>query len=222
MKTIHGTGIIASLALIAGIFGGGLIDGTPFVQEQEFSTAETTGFLGHVTVLQTGEDGYVKHYSQGDNIVIDEGLNCAPTLLFGEAAADTADCPNAMGSPFDSICTFQDDIATESITDASNAVTVLSQCLRVDGLGFHTPANATAQGATPLIDVVTEASGATPSTTDIAFRYTGGVGANQLVTSAGLWETQGDALFAAADFSGGAITLQESDTLDVTWSITLT
>jgi len=222
MKPIHGTGIIASIALIAGIFGGSLTDGSPFVQEQEFSTTETSGFLGHVTVVQTDKAGYVKHYSQGDNIIVDEALNCAPTLLFGEAAADTTDCPNAMGSPFDSVCIFQDTIATEGITDSSGASTALTSCLRTLGLAFVTPGNGTAQPATPIIDVATEASGATPSTTDIAYRYTGGTGINQLITSAGLFETEGDALFAANDFSGGAITLQESDTLDVTWSITLT
>lgn len=218
MKTIHATGIIASIALVAGIFGGSFVDVLSIEQDQGYSTTEASAFLGHVTVVLADKDGFVKHYSQSDNLITDEGQNCAPTLLFGEAAADTTDCPNAMDKPFDSICVFQDTIATEGIGDTSGAPAALTSCLRTDGLSFLNPTNGS---GTFVLDVATEASGATTSTTDIAYTYTGGTGANQLVTAAALFETDGDALFAANDFSGGAITLQESDTLEVTWSIIL-
>jgi len=221
MKTIHGTGIIASIALVAGIFGGSFVDVLSIEQDQVYSTAEASTFLGHVTVVQTDKDGFVKHYSQSDNVVTDEGLNCAPVRLFGEVETDITDCPAGAAAlgVFDSVCVFQDVIATEGLSVTSGVGAALTACLRNDGLSFMNPANGTTN--TTFVATLTESASGTGSITDIAYRYTGGVGANQAVASAGLFETDGDALFAVNDFSGGSITLQESDTLDVTWSITL-
>ncbi len=71
MKTIHATGIIASIALVAGIFGGSFADVLSIEQDQMYSTTEASAFLGHVTVVQTDKDGFVKHYSQSDNLITD-------------------------------------------------------------------------------------------------------------------------------------------------------
>ena len=219
MKTIHSTGIIASIALVAGLFGGSFVDVLSIEQDQGYSTTEASAFLGHVTVIHSDKDGFVKHYSQSDNLITDEGLNCAPVALFGEVVGDITDCPASSLSVFDSVCVFQDNIATESLSVTSGASDALPKCLRVAGLSFMNPGNGSTN--TVFVDVPTESSAGGGSITDIAYRYTGGTGANQVVTSAALFETEGDALFAVNDFSGGAITLQESDTLDVTWSITL-
>jgi len=219
MKTIYGTGIIASIALVAGIFGGSFADVLSIEQDQGYSTTEASAFLGHVTIVHTDKDGFVKHYSQGDNLITDEGLNCAPVRLFGEAEADITDCTATALGVFDSVCVFQDVIATEGLTVTSGVAAALTSCLRADGLSFMNPANGTTN--TVFVATLTESASGSGSITDIAYRYTGGVGANQAVAAAGLFETDGDAIFAVNDFSGGSITLQESDTLDVTWSITL-
>jgi len=157
--------------------------------------------------------------NQSDNLITDEGLNCAPVRLFGELEANITDCTATALGVFDSVCVFQDVIATEGLTVASDVAAALTSCLRADGLSFMNPGNGTTN--TIFVDTVTESTAGGGSTTDIAYRYTGGVGANQAVAAAGLFETDGDAIFAVNDFSGGSITLQESDTLDVTWSITL-
>jgi len=220
MKTIHATGIIASIALVAGIFGGSFVDVLSIEQDQVYSTTEASAFLGHVTVVQTDKDGFVKHYSQSDNLITDEGLNCAPVRMFGEAEADISDCTATALGVFDSVCVFQDTIAVETLSVTSDVAAALSSCLRADGLSFMNPANGTTN--TTFVNTTSQSVSASGSVTDISYRYIGGVGANQAVAAAGLFETDGDAVFAVNDFSGGSITLQESDTLDVTWSITLT
>jgi len=220
MKTTHATGIIASIALVAGIFGGSFTDVLSIEQDRGYSTTEASAFLGHVTVVQTDKDGFVKHYSQGDNLITDEGLNCAPVRLFGEAEADITDCTATALGVFDSVCVFQDVIATEGLSVTSGVAAALASCLRVDGLSFMNPANGTLSAAQFVI-TTTESASNSGSVTNIAYKYTGGAAANRPVAAAGLFETDGDAIFAVNDFSGGSITLQESDTLDVTWSITL-
>jgi len=67
------------VAVAAGLFGA---YGIPDFSQTETSSFASAYILGHVTYTVTDENGNIKAYRQLDNIIVDQGEDCAATLLF--------------------------------------------------------------------------------------------------------------------------------------------
>ena len=84
--------VIALVVVVAfaGIFGASqagifaLTDANP-------TTATTMRYLGHVTAVVSDSNGNIKSYFQTDNVVVNDGRNCAARLIFGISVGAT-DC----------------------------------------------------------------------------------------------------------------------------------
>ena len=90
------------IVLVAGIFGIGLraaslsgISATPLMVSAD-PQAQQANFdmLGHVEYKVLDNDGIVKHYLQGDNVVVMSGMDCVARLVFENLTSYV--CPEGM------------------------------------------------------------------------------------------------------------------------------
>ncbi len=165
-----------------------------------------SGMLGHLTLVATDSDGQIKAYQQTDNVVTRVGHNCFAHILF-EPTGPTGGSVTCGGDPgvFDAIA-----IGTGSgQTDTS---TTLATQTATTGLTPDTDANGvlvadnTGAGATAIVEVTFTSAGATTS-----------------ITEAGIFNNTNTAspaqMLAYRDFT--AISLDNGDSLTVTWTITV-
>ena len=85
----------AVLAVAAGLFGVnsvGALDAQPELTDME-SLAVESAFVGHVTAIHRDASGNILAYMQSDNVVTDEGTDCASEILFARAALSNNNCP---------------------------------------------------------------------------------------------------------------------------------
>jgi len=99
MKKYTGIALIGVLVVgIAGFISLDAISATSFVTMKVASDVHETGkMIGHVTYELRGADGNIKHYSQSDNVIVDDGTDCAATAIFD---TDDALCPLAGNGGF--------------------------------------------------------------------------------------------------------------------------
>ena len=77
------------IVAFAGIFGAsqagmfGASQAGMFTLTDANPTTTTMRYLGHVTAVVSDSNGNIKSYFQTDNIVMDNGKNCATDLVFG-------------------------------------------------------------------------------------------------------------------------------------------
>ena len=215
-------------AIIAGITGFVSLDAisaTPLMTMQGASDIHETGLMiGHVTYEVKGMDGQIRHYFQGDNFIVDQGTDCSAAAIFDS---------------LDSICTGVGNFAYIAIGNATSPSAGLTDtALDTSGGGSPafgagggdemarsaridaviTPANSVAV-PDPLHTVVTIA---TPPTTPFTFTDLGSAGT--IVTQSGLFDqgTLGGHMFSIKDVNGLiGLPVTKTDTLSVTWTITL-
>lgn len=203
-------------AIVAGITGFVSLDAISApssITMQETSGMHETGLMiGHVTYELRDMNGQIKNYFQSDNVIVDKGTDCSATAIF-----DKLDlvCPNPGNFAFIAIgnATGQTAGAGDTALDTSspNGGEIKRSLLPIDAV--ITPANS----ASNIDTVVSIAS--TPFTFT---EFPSGTS----ITQSGLFDQLvGGNMFSIRDIpgpSGTGLPVTSTDTLSVTWTITLT
>jgi len=206
----------AVMIVAVGLVGTNFVTGLEMTPESEMNAfVKSSPVFGHVTVIHSDPSGQILSYSQGDNIVTREGKDCIVERLFDVSggvacnASSNIDTFNTIGLTNSSAFGFPE--APTLATNATLTNGLVARDLCCDGLG---PAV-----VIPGLDLKhTAASGNTGAIMDIKFQFTATTD-NNPVDGAILYNTGIDAVFAAQKFA--AVTLNDQDTLAVTWTITL-
>ncbi len=208
MKT-QTLGLLAILSLGIGLSG---FSSVSMLQEStDLGTyGEGTAISGHVTVIHKDPQGTILSYQQYDNVIVNEGLNCVTEVIF--ASANVTCAATSQVDQFDVIGLLGTVPAPQIEHTAASGIP------RLTGTGLDV-ITATTIG----IDVPASGTGTTQSssTTGIQHTFTKTGAGGVTVGGAVLQNGAGDAVFAAKAFTGGDLTLNESDTLEITWSIVL-
>lgn len=207
MNTTKNIALFGVIAIAVGIIGVTQVSANTFSVSDSPKTTENGSFLGHVTLIVTDPQGNIKAYRQSDNIVVNQGRNCAPQVLFGVPNTDAA-CNSAVTGTFDVIA-----VSSSNTAITNNTITALASELSGSGL--------TRAAGTASVTTAASGAGGSSSVTTITktFTYTGG--SAQSVGSAGLYDGSGTPkLFAARAFAS-AVSLNTNDQLTVNWSMTL-
>ena len=206
-------------AIVAGITGFVSLDAisaTSLMTMQGTSDIHETGLMiGHVTYEVRGMDGQIKHYIQADNVIVDKGTDCSAQAIFNDADADV--CTLGSGGGFAYIAIGNATGATAQATDTALDASLTPVGGEVKRSGFIDAAITAANSGSALDTVVSIAS--TPFTfTDLP--------SGTSITQSGLFDqsTIGGNMFSIRDIppTGTGLPVISTDTLSVTWTITLT
>lgn len=186
------------IAVLVGIsiFGSALaVTVMPFITEDQFLvTATANGMMGHVTLVVYDQDGNIKKYLQGDNVITNLAENCLVEVLFGVSVAACADGATDLLTVT---------IGTSTTTTAGRILTSLEETAAA-GVGAAS-ITATSAGETTgskaVVDVVRTFT--TPGAT--------------VYKEASLSDANGN-MYARQQF-GTAATLGASDNITVTWTV---
>ena len=203
-------GLLAILSLGVGLTS--FSSAGMFQESTDIGTyGESSGISGHVTVIHKDPQGSILSYQQYDNIIVNEGLNCMTEILFASANV-SANCAAA---------------TTTDQFDVIGLLGTLPDVQREDNAAVGIPRLAggfgiDATAATVGLAVPAAATGPTQTTSETHFQNTF-VKTNVTAITVGgavLQNGAGDAVFAAKAF-GADLVLNENDTLEITWKITL-
>lgn len=180
--------------------------------------AEHSGFLGHVTLAVYGPDGNIKAYRQTDNLVVTNGDNATANKMFfgSNVGRKLSVCTGCTGA---NVGTFQYiGVGTGNTAVTANDI----------GLSGATTGSAGNQASnkrisTSIINGTTQHGTVQLSTTWPANRLSNSSTVN--IQEAGLFDAAGNFtntanMFARQTFS--AIGVNPADTLQITWTITIT
>ena len=210
-----------SLALIGAIIVGitgfvslDAISATSVMTMQGTSDIHETGLMiGHVTYEVRGIDGQIKHYLQADNVIVDKGTDCSAQAIFDNTDTDVCTLSGTTGFGYIAIgnATGQTAQATDTALDTS------VNGGEVKRSGFIDATITAANSGSSLDTVVSIAS--TPFTfTDLP--------SGTSITQSGLFDQAiGGNMFSIRDIpgpTGTGLPVISTDTLSVTWTITLT
>lgn len=176
-------------------------------------STEQTGYIyGHLTFMVQDQYGNIKYYSQGDNVVVNNGENCAAKLLFGRTGGDTSGntvCKSTSDAGFRYIVLDEgagpygeDDVDVDDEADSAGLTPGL--------FGAATWTNSTGTGGT------------SDTTTVIAVTFTNS-GASETIQGAGLFNATaaGTRSMFAHKLAAAPATVDNLDTLTATWTITI-
>lgn len=190
------------------VTGSGLTDQEKLGAYQDFSTV-----YGHVTVVHSDPDGNILAYIQTDNLVANQGKNCMAQLVFGGTAGSASCESTADNTVFNTIALFNGELFPADM-NATQANNLLLRDIAAVGLaitdGVATPTQNTAASGSAYVD-------GAGHQTDIAKTFTATT--TQAVDGAALFNDAEDAVMAGQTFT--SVTLNNLDTLAVTWTITL-
>ncbi len=200
----------AVMIVAVGLIGTNFVTGSEMTELETFgSTFESGAVYGHVTVVHSDPSGNILSYAQTDNLVANAGKNCMAEQIFGGTAG--AACEGTK-SDFNTIALF----VGQTFPATMNASGLLAVDIIASGLaiadGVATPTENTAASGTGYVD-------GAGSQTDIDKTFTATT--TQTVDGAALFNSSGpsDAVLAGQNFA--SVTLNNLDTLQVTWTITL-
>ncbi len=223
----HSTTILfgVSLAVVAGLFGSGIFGVT--VTKADQTNLGTTGlFTGHVTTTLVDSEGNVKEYRQSDNLIVNQGENCALKLLFQTTtgAAGSTVCVGANTQGFKFI-----EIGNVSASQSGTPASPLSTDFRLYGSHNNTGSAGNNPGLVRKAATTVTWTNSTSATSTgaasvvLAATFTNSGSSSKTVNESGLFnETASatgntDAMFARQVFS--TITMAASDSLTVQWTI---
>ena len=207
----------AIVAGVAGLISVDAISASSLVTMQGASDFHESGLMiGHVTYEVRGADGQIKHYLQGDNLITKKGTDCAAQAIFNDL--DTDVCTLGSGFGF---------IAIGNSTNLAPLASADNTKLDDDGSGgkeIHRSdfINAAITANSGLGTNVIISNSGTP------FTFTDLGPSGTKVTQSGLFDAatrETGNMFSIKDIPvplGGGITVNNADTLAVTWTITLT
>ena len=175
-------------------------------------TEQKAYIYGHLTLTVQDQFGNIKSYSQGDNVVVNNGENCASKLLFARTAGDASGnsvCKSTSDAGFRYIGLDEgagpygeDDKDLDDPADSAGLTTPL--------FGAATWTNSTGTGGTSNAVVV------------IAATFTNS-GASETIQGAGLLNASSTATRSmfAHKLAAAPATVDTTDTLTATWTITI-
>ena len=208
MKPNTGIALLSTtLAIVAGMFGAhasGLIG-----ESTADEVAQSAGFaVGHITMYTTDSTGIIKEYRQTDNLIVNNGENCAAKLLFdlgGPATTGTSVCTGAITQGFNFIAIGE---GTTAPVDGDGSIED-----DADETGLATPIQGTI--------VWTNASGTGGAEVELTSVFTNSGAASESISESGLFNSTDttDGMFARQTFT--PIPVDVSDSLTVEWTITI-
>jgi len=228
--------------LFAGIFGIGLgaaslsgISATPLMVSADPQAQQANfGMLGHVEYKVLDNDGIVKHYLQGDNVVVNTGMDCVARLVFENSTS--AVCPQGMNGNFNyiSIGNFTAiGVVNSTMTELDTSVASATGCAAsgvsgemarkaiTGGDSDFTPATSSS-GAIVVLDTSSpfdfDAGNATGNIFQSGIFDDGyGAGSNTCATS-----IPTSTMFSVQDLNADTgIAVSSGDSLSVRWTITV-
>ena len=127
---------VGVVIVLVGIFGASQA-GMFALTDANLTTATTMRFLGHVTAVVYDSNGNIKSYFQTDNIVVDDGRNCATDLVFG-TSFHTASCTIVDKMAIGKSSTVLDPTDTKlfSKTDNFNEDVIITDLVAATGTGL--------------------------------------------------------------------------------------
>ena len=209
MKTLDSRILIGAIAVLtAGLIGVVGTSSTPLA----IGTSTIDGFqdgsgmLGHLTLIATDSDGQIKAYQQTDNVVTRVGHNCFAHILF-EPTDNVGGSVTCGGDPgvFDAIAIGTGNGQTDTSTSLAIETGTAGLTPDTDPNGVLVADN-TGSGATAIVEVTFTSTGSTTSITEAGIF-------NNTITSSPAQ------MLAYRDFT--AISLDNGDSLTVTWTITV-
>ena len=200
MKQQQSLALGAIIAVAVGLTGvsafGDFTTQPELTQAERF--AEESGIYGHLEATLTDSNGDIKAYRQTDNIVTTQGLNCAVEILFADAALNA--CPGTGSISF-------------KVIELISAGTPVAGDVQGAQAGTAVTGNGLDIAGCTVAD-----NGAGSVTCTNLFTKTGA--SSQTVTGAYLKDnTTPTAIFAGNTFT--SVSMDENDTLNVVWTITL-
>ncbi len=204
-KSIGLYGAIIALSIgVLGVYG---FQSFNLGESQTSSTnSEGSHIAGHVTMFVTDPDGRVTAYRQSDNIIVNQGADCANKALFAPSSGITTSCSGSPG-------TFN----VLALGTGTNGNT------RTDlNLNAETAATGLARATASTVNATAAPSGGT-SKVSLSNTFTNTSGGTVTITEAGLFNSTNrasDAMFAEEPVS--SIALNNNDALTVKWTISLT
>ena len=219
----------AIMIVAAGLIGTNFVTGLEMTGQEKFAIASSSPIYGHITLVHSDPDGNILAYIQTDNLVAAIGKDCMTELVFGEHGSNCA----ASNTKFTTIALYNGETfpITMNVTDTTTNGNLLTTTTLITAAGL-TIRNG---GDTVLVTENAAAvdTGSAPFTgakTDIKKLFTAGAGVSGVTINGaallnnGTGTTPGelpDAVLAGQVFTAGSVTLNDSDTLLVTWTITL-
>jgi len=213
----------AIIAGITGFVGLDAISATSLITMQSASDIQESGLMiGHVTYEVRGMDGQIKHYLQSDNVIVDKGTDCAAQAIFNDGDLDVCTLGGNGGFAFIAIgnATGQTAQATDIALDVSDGGSLAFGTGGGGEMDRSEFINADITAATPTLDTVVTI--ATPQNSPFTFTDLGSAGTT--VTQSGLFDdgsSETGNMFAIKNIPAGGLDVFSTDTLSVTWTITL-
>lgn len=201
----------AVFAVTAGMLSVNAFSATPFLVAQSASTTHDDALIqGHVTYLVKDSDGEIKRYIQSDNLVVNVGETCVATSMF--KSNDTINCD-----------TNQSTSAGTSTTNGFNWIAIGNGTDSVDATDTILPVGGTAGGEKQRLQSLAAIGNSTGpgATATMSKTFSFSAGTATTIRNSGLFDRSGtDAghMFAHQAIS---VPVGASDTLTVTWTITL-
>ena len=211
----------AVMIVAVGLIGTNFVTGLDMTGQEKFDALSSSNqIFGHITIVHSDPDGNVLTYIQTDNIVAAIGKDCMAELVFGEHG--TTNCA-ASNTEFTTIALY-DGFSFPITMNTTGTPNVLDDVITAAGLTIRDGGQSVAVTEDAAAETTATPDGAK---TDIAKTFTAGVGVTQTVDGATLLNngTGGpdsgppDAVLAGQNFV--SVTLNESDTLLITWTIEL-
>ncbi|RDJ32043.1 MAG: hypothetical protein DWQ18_00075 [Crenarchaeota archaeon] len=226
MKEQHKTiAVLGAIVALSGVLAGNMALGFFDNDSSSANSLATSGLMtGHVTMTVYDADGNIKAYQQSDNIIVNQGENCAVKTLFGNVTGATGV------------------ICGDDVTDGPghfNVIAIGNQTVGTDtaadgNLKLVNEHNQTNSGFTRVRDTTpayTAASGSTAAKVVLSNAFTlaadGSAGSSRTVSESGLFNAtigasmqathNADAMFARQTFS--PITVNAGETLTVEWTV---
>ncbi|MCV0430686.1 hypothetical protein [Nitrosopumilus sp.] len=225
-----------SIALFAGIFAIAMttyglsgVSSSPMAMASIPQSQEGMKMLGHFEYTAYDSENNVKAYLQTDNVVVNDGTDCAGAILF--ATTTDGDCGNTaaftwIGIGNGTAGAGADDVELDADTPGTCASSgVDGEMARKNVVPDVTVTNVGA-GTQVELDVGSDtfkfsSSNATTVTQSAIFNgNTSAQTANGECATMGTVGTQFE-MFAIQDLSGGGVTVSDGDSLAVKWTITI-
>jgi len=206
-KRIGLYGAIVALSIgVLGVYG---FQSFNLGESQTTSTnSEGSHIAGHVTMFVTDPDGRVTAYRQSDNIIVNQGADCAAKALFTLTQGTYTDCTGAITGGSFTVMALGTGTSGNTRTDT--------------GLTTETAATGLARAAASQVNATVAPAGGT-SKVSLLNTFTNTSGGTVTISEAGLFNSTTkttDAMFAEEPISP-SIALNNNDALTVKWTISL-
>jgi hypothetical protein len=238
MKKYTSIALIGVLVVgMAGFISLDAISATSFATMKVASDVhETSKMIGHVTYELRGADGNIKHYVQSDNVIVQDGTDCAATSIFDTANVDLA-CSLSGEGGFAFIAIGNATIASGASADADDSALDISGTGSAGfgtGSGLDPKTEGDEMGRSDFINADISLASTSPTGVTTVSIASGPFAFDKVnldvgprgtvITQSGLFDSAaGGNMFSIRDIppDGTGLTVTEADTLSVTWTITL-